>query len=155
MENENGWMQAAIEEARKSEKDVPVGAVVVLNGELLSSGCNRRERDNDPSAHAEIVALRQAAQKLGTWRLNGVVIYCTLEPCPMCAEAMLQSRVARVVFGAFDPVSGAAGSVFDLFANNRIYPKPEVAGGVLEEDCKQLLVEFFKDRRSGKEGRPK
>ena len=141
------WMAQAIEQARRAGEDVPVGAIVVKNGAIIASACNQREAQNDPAGHAEIIAMRQAATALRTWRLTDTTIYCTLEPCPMCAEAMLQSRIARLVYGAYDPVSGAVGSVFDLFEKNRIYPKPQVTGGVLEETCKNMLVDFFKNRR--------
>jgi tRNA(adenine34) deaminase len=140
-------MKLAVDQARNSGKDVPVGCVVVLNGEVLGSGYNTREATGDPTGHAEIVAMRQAAGKLGTWRLNGCVLYATLEPCAMCAEAMIQSRVSKVCFGAYDPASGAAGSAFNLFIPGRIFPIPEVVGGIMEAECKELLVDFFRSRQ--------
>src|SRR5262249_29580408 len=103
-----------------------------------------REATGDPTAHAEIQAIRQAAKKLGGWRLEHTTIYSTLEPCPMCAEAIIQSRIKRLVFGAYDTASGAAGSAFNLFCQGRIYPIPEIVGGLLEQECQNLLVEFFK-----------
>ncbi len=137
------FIGCALEEARKAPPDVPVGAIVVLGQEIIGCGYNQREATADPTAHAEIIAIRQAASRLKTWRLNEAMLYSTLEPCPMCAEAVIQSRVARVVFGAWDPLSGAAGSVFNLFVPGRLYPLPEVVGGIREEECRQLLVEFF------------
>ncbi len=145
-------MELAIEEARRSRVDVPVGAVVVCRGEVVGRGCNRREMTGDPTAHAEIVALRQAAQSLSSWRLAGTIVYSTLEPCPMCAEAIIQSRVDKLVFGAYDPASGATGSAFNLFLPGRIFPLPEVIGGLCEEECRKLMTEFFrgKPQRQGK-----
>lgn len=140
-------MQKAIEEAGRSGKDIPVGAVLVLDSQVLGSGCNRRETTADPTGHAEIVALRQAAEKLGTWRLTGSTLYTTLEPCPMCAEAVIQARVGRLIFGAYDSASGACGSAFNLFVPGRIFPIPEVFGGILEEKCQQMLVEFFRSKQ--------
>ncbi len=141
------WLQKAIEEAGRSGTDIPVGAVIVLDSQVLASGCNRREATADPTGHAEIVALRQAAEKLGTWRLTGSALYTTLEPCPMCAEAIIQARVGRLIFGAYDSASGACGSAFNLFIPGRIFPIPEVLGGILEEKCQQLLVEFFRSKQ--------
>jgi len=137
-------MQLALEEAKKCGKDVPVGCVIVKDGVVIGIGRNERETTGDPTAHAEIQAIRQAAQKLGGWRLENTTIYSTLEPCPMCAEAIIQSRIQKLVFGAYDPQSGAAGSAFNLFCPGRIYPIPEIVGGLLEQECQNLLVEFFK-----------
>lgn len=134
--------------AAKKAKDIPVGAVIVHNGQLICASGNRKEILNDVTAHAEIVALREAAAISGTWRLSGTTIYTTLEPCPMCAEAILQARVAKVVFGAYDPLSGALGSAFNLYGQKRIYPVPEVVGGILESECSNLLKEFFAQNRS-------
>jgi len=138
------WLSAALAEATKTGADVPVGAVIVRDEAIVGRGHNQREATGDPSAHAEIVALRQAAQETGSWRLNGATIYTTLEPCPMCAEAIIQSRVSRLVFGAYDPASGAAGSAFNLFIPGRIFPIPEVVGGIREADCQRLLTDFFR-----------
>lgn len=140
------WMRAALSEAEQAGIDVPVGAVVVRDGELLASGFNQREATGDPTAHAEIVALRGAALALGTWRLSGATIYTTLEPCPMCAEAIIQARLSRLVFGAYDSASGAAGSAFNLFVPGRIFPIPEVIGGIAEQQCQDLLLAFFRSR---------
>lgn len=152
------WMRMALQEALLgggdlgskdapglTEADVPIGAVLVNNGELIARSKNRKEELRDPTGHAEILVIREATHKLGSWRLDGMVLYTTLEPCPMCAEAILQSRVSKVVFGAYDLLSGALGSAFNLYGAKRIYPIPEVVGGVLEEECAQLLKEFFRD----------
>jgi len=146
LQGDHYWMSLALAEAGQCGLDVPVGSIVVRNDELLASGRNRREIDCDPTGHAEMIALRQAAQVSSTWRLEGTTIYTTLEPCPMCAEAIIQSRVSRLVFGAYDVASGACGSAFNLFVKGRIFPIPEVIGGVCEEDCRKLLVEFFRSR---------
>ncbi len=137
------WMNIAIKEALLSGDDVPVGCIILLGSEIIGRGHNERETTGDPTAHAEIVAIRQAAQAIGAWRLSGTTVYTTLEPCPMCAEAMIQSRVAKVIFGAYDNASGAVGSKFNLFCSGRIYPIPEVLGGVEEEACRQILVDYF------------
>lgn len=142
------WLEVAICEARKCVEDVPIGAVVVLGDRVVGYGRNMREASKDPTAHAEIVAIREAAQNLSTWRLEETILYSTLEPCAMCAEAIIQARVAKVVFGAYDPASGACGSRFNLFVPPRIYPIPEVVGGIEEESCKELLTDFFKSQRA-------
>jgi len=142
-ENHLQYMSRALQEAKQSGDDVPVGCVIVLNSEIIGQGHNERESAGDPTAHAEIVAIRQAAKAIGGWRLSGATLYTTLEPCPMCAEAIIQSRIARVVFGAYDNVSGALGSKFNLFCKGRIYPLPEVLAGVEEDACRKLLVDYF------------
>lgn len=142
-ETHSHYMDLARQQAEKSGEDVPVGCVIVLDGHIIGSGHNERESTGDPTAHAEIVAIRQAAKKLGKWRLAGATLYTTLEPCPMCAEAIIQSRLQRVVFGAYDNVSGALGSKFNLFCAGRIYPIPEVLAGVEEEACRKILVDYF------------
>ena len=144
-------MQQVITLARevKSSGDVPVGALIVNEvGEIISFGKNEREKDNDPTAHAEIVAIRGAGEKLGSWRLDDLTLIITLEPCMMCAGAILQSRIKRLVFGAFDQKAGAVGSVWDLLRDPRAMHKPEVISGVLEDECGQLLKDFFIDKRS-------
>lgn len=144
-------MQMALQEAGKCTADVPVGALVVDEEDgdrIVSAGFNQREVLNDPLGHAELIALRGAAQSLGKWRLQGLTLICTLEPCPMCAEAIIQSRIAKVVFGAFDPVSGACGSAFNLFQRRKALPVPEVIGGILEEECSQILSAFFLAKRN-------
>jgi tRNA(adenine34) deaminase len=140
------WLREALEEAKKVTSDVPVGALVVQSGKVIGRGHNQREVSGDPTAHAEIIAIRAAAAHLGHWRLNGTVLYTTLEPCPMCAEALLQARVDKLVFGAYDARSGAAGSAFNLFTSGRLYPLPEILGGICEDECQNILVEFFREK---------
>lgn len=144
---EHNWMEIALSEAKNCRGDVPVGCVVVKDGKVIGSGFNRREQLSDPTAHAEMLAIRQAAQALVSWRLDGCSIYVTLEPCAMCAEAIIQARAARLIFGAFEPLTGAAGSRFNLFEAGRSLPVPEVLGGISEEKCRGLLQEFFKAKR--------
>jgi tRNA(adenine34) deaminase len=146
------WMEEALKEARQCGDDVPVGCVVLgKDGALLARGRNQREAAGDPTGHAEIVAMREAARVLGTWRLDGTTVVCTLEPCPMCAEAMIQARVARLVYGAHDTVYGAVGSAFNLFVEGRTFPIPQVIGGIKEEESRQMLKDFFKQLRAQKE----
>ena len=144
-------MRVAIEHAKiasVASKDVPVGAAILnANGDLISTGNNQRELLNDPTAHAEIVAIRHAATALGNWRLDGCIIVVTLEPCAMCAGAIAQSRISKVVFGAWDEKAGASGSVWDLLRDPRALHKVEVTSGVLEEDCSAMLKEFFSEQR--------
>ena len=143
-------MQQAIAIARevKSSGDVPVGAIVVNEaGEILGTGQNLREQNNDPTAHAEIVALRNASEKFGSWRLDDLTLVVTLEPCVMCAGAILQSRIKRLVFGAFDQKAGAVGSSLDVIRDVRALSKVEVVSGVLEKECAQLLTDFFATKR--------
>ena len=127
--------------------DVPVGAVVVRDGAIIAARHNERELTGDPTAHAEILALREASRAVGSWRLSGTVLYVTLEPCAMCAGAIVLARVSRVVFGASDPKAGAAGSVLDVLAEPRLNHRPEVAGGLLAEESAGLLRGFFAPRR--------
>lgn len=147
--NDAGFVQAALTEAREAAEagEVPVGAVVAAGGRILARGQNRSIRDADPSAHAEIVALRAAGRALGNHRLPGATLYVTLEPCAMCIGAIAQARVARVVFGAYDPKAGAAGSVVDLTDSPAFNHRFEVQGGVQADACGVLLREFFRDRR--------
>ena len=144
-------MRVAIEHARiasVASRDVPVGAVILnANGDLISTGNNQRELLNDPTAHAEIVAIRHAATALGNWRLDGCIIVVTLEPCAMCAGAIAQSRISKVVFGAWDEKAGASGSVWDLLRDPRALHKVEVKSGVLEVECAAMLKEFFSEQR--------
>ena len=144
-------MRVAIEHAKiasVASRDVPVGAVILnVNGDLISAGNNQRELLNDPTAHAEIVAIRHAATALGNWRLDGCTIVVTLEPCAMCAGASAQSRISKVVFGAWDEKAGASGSVWDLLRDPRALHKVEVTSGVLEEECSAMLKEFFSEQR--------
>ena len=145
------WMRHAIELARKAEQagEVPVGAVIIVDDEILAEGLNQPIIQHDPTAHAEIVALRLAATKLENYRLTGdTTLYVTLEPCVMCAGALIHARIKRVVFGAFDPKSGAAGSVFSVLGTEKLNHQVAVTGGVLEQQCAELLTQFFKAKRS-------
>lgn len=141
---EERFIRQAMEEAQRVKTDIPVGCVIVHDGQVIARARNMREETGDPTAHAEIVAMREAALALGRWRLTGCTLYTTLEPCPMCAEALLQARVERLVFGAYDIKSGAAGSAFNLFSAGRIYPIPEILGGICEKECESLLLQFFR-----------
>jgi tRNA(adenine34) deaminase len=143
-------MQQVISLARevKSSGDVPVGALIVNEaGEIVSFGKNEREKDNDPTAHAEVLAIRRAGEKIGSWRLDDLTLIVTLEPCVMCAGAILQSRLKRLVFGAFDQKAGAVGSSFDVIRDVRALSKVEVVSGVLEDECAKLLTDFFVTKR--------
>src|SRR5690349_7086629 len=142
-------MRLALREAERAleHEDVPVGCVAVLEGEVIAAARNERELREDPTAHAEVLALREAAAHVGRWRLDGCAIYVTLEPCAMCAGAIVLARAPRVVYGAVDPKTGAAGSVFDVLAEPRLNHRPEVAGGLLAEESADLLREFFATRR--------
>jgi tRNA(adenine34) deaminase len=144
-------MSRAIELAKAAEArgEVPVGAVLVAGNGMLGEGYNRPIGACDPTAHAEIVALRSAAERAANYRLPGSTLYVTLEPCAMCAGAIVQARVERVVFGARDPRAGAAGSVFDVFGETRLNHHPQVNGGVLADACGALLTDFFRQRRTG------
>ncbi len=142
-------MRLAVREAERAlaHDDVPVGAVVVHGAEVVGAGHNERELRQDPTAHAELLALQAAARSLGAWRLLGCTLYVTLEPCAMCAGAIVLARVPRVVYGAADPKAGAAGSVLDVLAEPRFNHRPAVTGGVLREECAALLLAFFAARR--------
>ena len=143
------YMRMAIEQAQLAAQsgEVPVGAVLVLNGEVISKTFNQPIATHDPSAHAEMLALREAALLAQNYRIPGSTLYVTLEPCAMCAGAMLHARVDRVVYGAPDPKTGAAGSVLDLFSSQQINHQTSVEGGIMSEECGQLLRDFFKGRR--------
>ncbi len=145
------WMREALAEAHRAlaHGDVPIGAVAVRDGAIVGRGHNRKEADRDPTAHAEIIALREAARTLGGWRLVGVTLYCTLEPCPMCAGAMLSARLPRLVYGADDPKMGAAGSVVELLREPRFNHRVAVTRGVLAEESLVLLSRFFAGLRTG------
>ena len=146
---EDYFMRLALREAQRASEheDVPIGAVVVREGELLAAAHNERELRQDPTAHAEVLALRDAARAIGSWRLLDTVIYVTLEPCAMCAGAIVLARVARVVYGATDPKAGACGSVLDVLGEPRLNHRPEVASGLLAPECGELLSAFFASRR--------
>ena len=143
-------MEAAVEEARKAAEagEVPIGAVAVANGRFVGLGQNRVLRENDPTAHAEIVALRAAARALGNYRLNGATLYVTLEPCAMCAGAMIHARIERLVFGASDPKAGACGSVLSVLNHPQLNHQIEIGQGVLAAECGELLRSFFRERRA-------
>ena len=143
------YMQFALEEAARavSQGEVPIGAVLIHNQEILARVHNFRESWQDPTAHAEVVAIRQAAATLGTWRLTGASLYSTLEPCAMCAGAIIHARIARLVFGAYDPKAGACGSVFDIPSDGRLNHRVTVIGGVCAEESQDMLQSFFRDRR--------
>ena len=142
-------MRLALREAARAleHDDVPIGAVIVHNGEVIGAGHNEREIRADPTAHAEMIALREAARALGSWRLLETVMYVTLEPCAMCAGAIVLARVPRLVFGTFDPKAGAAGSVLDVLDEPRLNHRPQVRSGLLAQDCADLLQTFFASRR--------
>jgi tRNA(adenine34) deaminase len=143
------FMRLALREAERAleHEDVPIGAVVVREGEVIAAARNERELRQDPTAHAEAIALREAARTLGSWRVLEAVLYVTLEPCAMCAGAIVLARVPRVVYGAPDPKAGAAGSVFDVLGEPRLNHRPEVAGGLLAAESAALLGDFFARRR--------
>lgn len=147
--NDGDYMREAMAEARSAgaRGEVPVGAVLVLSNEIIARGGNRPIGDSDPSAHAEIVTMREAGRHLSNYRLDDTVLYVTLEPCLMCAAAMVHARVRRLVFGAFDPKAGAAGSVVDAFTMKGLNHRVDVFGGVLDDECGGLLSEFFRGRR--------
>jgi tRNA(adenine34) deaminase len=143
------FMQHALDQAKLAAAagEVPVGAVLVRDGQIISTGFNQPIANSDPSAHAEMMALRAAAQKESNYRLPGTTLYVTLEPCTMCAGAMLHARLDRVVFGATDPKTGAAGSVLNVFSEKQINHQTQVEGGIMGEECGQILRDFFKERR--------
>ena len=144
------WMSRALEEARAAERDgdVPVGAVIVRDGQVLATGRNRREVAADPTAHAEVEAIRDAADQLGSWRLDGCALYVTLEPCAMCAGAIVLARIPTLVYGATDPKAGAVGSLYDICRDERMNHQVEVVAGVEEDAAGDLLRRFFRARRA-------
>ncbi len=143
------YMRLALREAERAleHEDVPIGAVLVRDGEIIAAAHNERELRQDPTAHAEILALREAARVAGSWRVLDTVLYVTLEPCAMCAGAIVLARVPRVVYGATDPKAGACGSVLDVLGEQRLNHRPVLAGGLLAEDCGALISSFFASRR--------
>ena len=147
------FMQLALEEAEQAmfENEVPVGAVIVYDGRTIARAHNQREQLRDPTAHAEMIAITQAAESRGSWRLDGCTLYVTLEPCPMCAGAILQARIPTVVFGAADPKAGAVQTLFHLLDDSRLNHRGESIGGVLSASCGEILSRFFQEqRRQGK-----
>ena len=143
------FMRLALREAERAmgHDDVPVGCVIARDGEVIAAAANERELRGDPTAHAEVLALREASRAAGSWRLSGTALYVSLEPCTMCAGAIVLARVPRVVYGALDPKAGAAGSVLDVLAEPRLNHRPAVAGGLLADESSRLLRDFFASRR--------
>ena len=150
MSNDEKWMQRALELARHAESlgEVPVGAVLVLNDECLAEGWNQPVSSHDPSAHAEMITLREGGKKINNYRLCDTTLYVTLEPCAMCAGAIIHARVNRVVIGADDPRTGACGSVFQLLQSDKLNHRCEISRGVMQSECAELLQDFFKQRRN-------
>jgi len=146
------FMQEAIKEAKKALKfnEIPVGAVIVKDGKIIARAFNRRDIDNSPFAHAEMLAILEASQKLGSWRLDGCTIYVTLEPCPMCAGAISQCRIKRLVYGARDAKAGAAGTLYDIPRDSRFAHKCSVTATILDKECKKMLADFFLQKRQSK-----
>jgi tRNA(adenine34) deaminase len=143
--NDSEWMRLALEEAQKAleHADVPIGAIAVRNGEIIGRGHNCRERDQDPTAHAEMIAMREAARVVGWWRLEGVTLYSTLEPCAMCAGAMVLARLPRLVYAAPDPKAGAGGSIMNLLQHDLLNHQVDVTGGILADEAGALIRAFF------------
>lgn len=152
MQEDQHWMQAAIAEAHLAEQlgEVPIGAVIVKDGQIIGRGHNLRESKHDPTAHAELEAIRDACERLDAWRLLDCTLYVTLEPCPMCAGAIVQSRVKRVVYGTQDPKAGCAGTLMNLLQEPRFNHETELTSGVLQSECAQLLTQFFRQLRKSK-----
>ena len=147
--NHEKYMLMAINMAKKAQikDEVPVGAIIVYQGKVIAKAGNMRESKRDPLAHAEILAIHKAAKKRGGWRLNGCTLYVTLEPCPMCAGAIVNARIDAVVFGAYDPKAGAFGSLYDL-SEGKLNHKPKITGGVLEKPCAQIIKNYFRNKRN-------
>ena len=148
-ETDQRFMQAAIRQALIAEEngDVPIGAIIVYKNQIIAKAYNQRQQLNDPTAHAEIIALTQAAEYIGNWRLGDCSIYVTLEPCPMCAGALVLARLDRLVFGCLDPKAGACGSLYNIVQDDRLNHRVELTSGVMGDQCNQLLQEFFAKRR--------
>lgn len=150
--NDEKFMQLAIEQAKKAEamNEVPIGAVIVYNDEVIATGYNKRETSQRTASHAELIAIKRANDVIGSWRLENCTLFVTLEPCPMCAGALVQSRIKRVVYGANDPKAGCAGTLMNLLTEERFNHQVEVTANVLEEQCSHLLTSFFKKLRERK-----
>lgn len=148
------YMRMALEQAQQAFAigEIPVGAVITHRDRVIAAAYNQREQLRDPTAHAEMIAITQAAEAVGNWRLADCVLYVTLEPCPMCAGAIINARIPRVVFGAADPKAGAVQSVFRLLSDARLNHRAEISSGVLRAPCSQILTHFFEQRRNGKKG---
>lgn len=140
------FMRMALQEAEKSDKDVPVGAVLVYKNEIIAKAHNRKELEQDATSHAEILVIKEASEKFKNWRLDNTVLYVTLEPCPMCAAAILYGRIPKIIFGAYDPLYGAFGSTMNMC--DLIKYNPQITGGILENECSKLLKDFFKTQRN-------
>lgn len=142
-------MGLALEEARAAAAvgEIPVGAVIVRDETVIGRGHNRRELDNDPTAHAEMIAIRQASVRTGAWRLTGATMYVTIEPCPMCAGALVLARIDRLVYGAADPKTGATGTLYNIVQDPRLNHRMDVVAGVLEDECRDVMQRFFRERR--------
>ncbi|MGB4126950.1 MAG: tRNA adenosine(34) deaminase TadA [Bacilli bacterium] len=149
MNKDEKYMKLALKEAHKAAAidEVPVGAVIVLNDKVIARGFNKREINNDPLGHAEMIAIRKASKKLNNWRLVDCELYVTVEPCAMCAGAIMWSRLKRVVYGTSDPKGGAMGEVFNLFDERIVNHIPEIKGGVLAKECKEVIQSFFRNKR--------
>lgn len=149
MESDERYMDLALTEAKKAAVagEVPVGAVIVSGDAVIGRGFNQPISSNDPTAHAEIIALREAARALGNYRLSGATMYCTVEPCMMCAGAMIHARIARLVFGTPDPKAGSAGSIYNVLTDPRLNHRVDVVSGIREDECTALLRDFFAERR--------
>lgn len=150
--NDMDYMGLALEEAKKAYTigEVPIGAIIVKDGEVIAAAHNLRETGHDATAHAEVMVIRQACEKIGHWRLTGATLYVTIEPCPMCAGALVMSRVARLVYGAADYKAGAVESLFNITNHSGLNHRMEVTAGVREEECRSLMKEFFRERRTSK-----
>lgn len=150
--NDTEYMGLALDEAKKAYAlgEVPIGAIIVKDGEIISAAHNLRETGHDATAHAEVMAIRQACEKIGHWRLTGATLYVTIEPCPMCAGALVMSRIARLVYGAADYKAGAVESLFNITNHSGLNHQIEVTAGVREEECRTLMKEFFRERRKNK-----
>jgi tRNA(adenine34) deaminase len=150
MSKHEKWMQRAFDLAKKAEAqdEVPVGAVIVLNDQIIGEGWNQPISSDDPTAHAEIMALRDAGKKIGNYRLPNTTLYVTLEPCTMCAGAIIHARLSRLVYAVDDPKTGACGSVFNLLQTDKLNHKVEIEKGVMEEECRSLIQSFFKEKRA-------
>lgn len=146
------FMLCALKQAKKAYSlgEVPVGAVVVKDGKIIARGYNLREKSNDPTAHAELIAMKKAAKKLNSWRLSGCTLFVTLEPCPMCSGVIINSRIDKVVFGAYDEKAGCCTTLYHLCNDERFNHRAEVLGGVEQEKCASILTEFFKEKRNKK-----
>jgi len=155
MERNERYMRLAIEEAKKAERigEVPIGCVIVKDDQVIASGYNHRETDQQATAHAELIAIENACKKLGNWRLEGCELFVTLEPCPMCAGAIMLSRIEHVVYGANDPKGGCCGTLMNLVQDERFNHVSRLTSGVLEEECGEMLTSFFRDLRAKKKAR--